>query len=106
MDIVRNVDLYFKQPHSNLDKFLGPTTQWRKKWPQLLNRTGQNICSFFANEFKGQLKRYLGYKVFGEMPMPRKAPIYRLIYASKHERGLEFWDKVTRKELGGQMELF
>ena len=55
---------------------------------------------------KAQLKRQLGYTVFGEMPMPRKGPIYRLIYASKHERGLEFWDKVTRKELGGQMDLF
>jgi hypothetical protein len=32
-------------------------------------------------------------------------PIYRLIFASKSEKGLEFWDKVTQKDRGGQMDL-
>jgi three-Cys-motif partner protein len=106
MDIVRNVDRYFEQPHSNLDKFLGPKTAWREKWPLLMNRSGDNICKLFVDDFKTQLQRHLGYQVFGEKTMQSsKGPIYRLIYASKHERGLEFWDKVTRKALGGQMEM-
>lgn len=107
MDIVRNVDRYFQQPHSNLDKFLGPNSSWREKWPQLMNRTGENICKLFADEYKAQLERHLGYRVFGEKTMQSsRGPIYRLLYASKHERGLEFWNKVTRKELGGQTEMF
>ncbi len=42
-------------------------------------------------------------KVFGEEVIKGKnGPLYRLVFASKHERGLEFWDKITKKELGGQ----
>jgi hypothetical protein len=31
-------------------------------------------------------------------------PIYRLIFALKSEKGLEFWDKVTQKDRGGQLD--
>ncbi|HEV8605559.1 MAG TPA: three-Cys-motif partner protein TcmP [Tepidisphaeraceae bacterium] len=106
MDIVRNVDLYERQPRSKLDEFLGAASKWREKWPQLLNRTGDAVARFFANEYKTQLQQELRYQKFGEKEMrSANGPIYRLIYASKHERGLEFWDKVTGRDRGGQTEM-
>jgi hypothetical protein len=36
----------------------------------------------------------------------REAPLYRLIFASKHERGHGFWKKVIQKDAFGQSKLF
>jgi three-Cys-motif partner protein len=105
MDIVRNVELYEKQQNSNLDLMLGPNCNWREPWSKLLNRTGANICRLFANLYKDQLRTRLGYVTFGERVLPEQGPIYRLIYASKHKKGLEFWDKITKRDQRGQMDL-
>jgi three-Cys-motif partner protein len=106
MDIVRNVDLYEKQSESVLDRMLGPGSSWRERWKDLHNRSAENICRFFADEYKAQLRDRLGYRVFGEKIMrSAKGPLYRIIFASKNPKGLEFWETVTRKERGGQMEL-
>jgi three-Cys-motif partner protein len=36
----------------------------------------------------------------------RNAPLYRLLFASKHPLGHEFWQKVTRRDVYGQSHLF
>jgi three-Cys-motif partner protein len=106
MDLVRNVDLYERQQPSVLDRVMGADSDWRGQWNQLANRTPENICRLFADEFKQQLRRRLGYVVFGEKVISsEKAPLYRLIFASKNEKGLEFWNKITQKDRGGQMNL-
>src|SRR5439155_7411572 len=56
MDIVRNVDLYERQTDSVLDRMLGPKSSWRRDWQQLHNRTPGNICKFFAEEYRTQLR--------------------------------------------------
>lgn len=33
----------------------------------------------------------------------KNIPLYRLIFASKNAKGLEFWNKVTAKDRTGQM---
>jgi three-Cys-motif partner protein len=43
MDIVRNVDMYFGQTNSNLDRMFGAGSNWRQQWGQLANRTPENI---------------------------------------------------------------
>jgi len=97
------IDLYEKQPRSNLDEVLGPDSQWREKWARLLNRRGPAIVRFFADENRLQLEQ-LGYCVFVEKEISSPSgPIYRLIFASKHPLGLEFWDKVTGCDRGGQL---
>ena len=107
MDIVRNVDLYERQPNSVLDRMLGPHSEWRKAWQQLQNRTAENISDFFATEYKERLRRRLGYSVFGDKVIrTQRGPLYRLIFASKNRKGLEFWNKVTKKDRGGQTEMF
>jgi three-Cys-motif partner protein len=106
MDIVRNVDLHERQERSVLDAMLGPDSTWRSQWQQLGNRSAENICKLFADEYKRQLGKHLGYVKFAEKVMESPhGPLYRLIFASKHEKGLEFWEKVTRKDRGGQTEL-
>ena len=105
-DIVRNADLYREQQESNLDLVLGPDSNWRERWDNLVNRTSDKIRRTFAEIYVDQLKK-LHYQRFRQpcISGPRGA-LYRLIYASKHERGLEFWDKVTGKDASGQRHLF
>jgi three-Cys-motif partner protein len=51
-----------------------------------------------------------GDEVTGDEPLMRntkmRAPLYRLIFASKHKIGQEFWDAVTRRDVYGQRRLF
>jgi three-Cys-motif partner protein len=106
MDLVRNVDLYAKQQASALDRMMGPKSEWRDQWKNLHNRSAENICRLFADEYKHQLQDQMGYRVFGEKVMKSpKGPLYRLIFASKNPKGLEFWDKVTRTDRAGQTDL-
>ena len=107
MDIVRNVDLYERQQNSVLDRMMGPESRWRSAWSRLHNRSAENICKLFAHEYRRQLKERLKYRVFGEKVMTSaNGPLYRLIFASKNPLGLEFWDKVTERDQGGQQEMF
>jgi len=105
-DIVRNADLYRQQEESNLDLVLGADSNWRKRWDNLVNRTSNNIRTMFAEIYVEQLKK-LHYRRFGQHCISGpKGALYRLIYTSKHERGLDFWDKVTAKDPSGQRHLF
>jgi len=107
MDIVRNVALYAEQERSNLDLVLGPETQWRDRWNNLPNQNSLNTCQLFEELYRDQLRNQLGYRYFRRKIVgPKKNPLYRMIFATKHERGLDFWDKVTRRDKGGQRELF
>ena len=105
-DIVRNVDQYESRPNSKLDTLLG-SDRWKLQWQNIHNRKSINICDFFATEFEQQLKIELGYKEFRRRRIngPNGA-LYTLIFASKHERGVDFWDKISAKNLDGQGELF
>jgi len=107
-DIVRNVELYDEQGReSNLDQVLGPDSEWRSHWRRLGNQNAENVSKMFAEIYRRQLRDHLGYTRSAEKTMySAKGPLYRLIYASKHERGLEFWDKITKKDVSGQKDLF
>jgi len=104
MDLVRNVDRYVAEQPSTLDRMMGQHSRWRELWAQQINRSADNICQLFVKEYKSQLGNQLGYRVFGEKTMNNaNGPIYRLIFASKNAKGLEFWDKVTQRDRGGQL---
>lgn len=105
-DVVRNVDLYRQQSNSKLDQVLGPDSGWQTMWDKLDNRCRGNIRRMFIEIYKNQLIRRLGYRKFGEETIKDGAtPLYTLIYASKHERGLDFWDKIATKDPSGQLGL-
>lgn len=107
MDLIRNLDQYVANSESTLDRMLGPESGWRQELGSLDDHSGEKLRPAFADIYKRQIARHLGYEGFRERVM--KGPhgaLYRLIYASRHERGLEFWDKITKRDRSGQSELF
>jgi len=106
-DVVRNVEKYSELPESKLDATLGPGSGWREEWAALVNRDGRSVRELFSNIYVRQLKNKLGYKTCATMQIDGPSgPLYRLIYASKHEKGLEFWNKCVKNDIGGQGSLF
>lgn len=106
-DVVRNVDRYEQDCNSKLDRMLGPDSNWRDHWRALQNRDGTNVRKLFGEIMQHQLQRHLGYKLFRELPIDsRRGPMYRLIYASRSEKGVEFWDKATRRTRVGEWKLW
>lgn len=99
MDIVRNVERYSQQVNSNLDLVLGPDSNWRTEWNQMSNQTPTNVAALFADIYKRQLAK-LGYTHCADEVLrnSNKTPIYRVVFASKSERGLDFWNKTVAKE--------
>jgi len=90
-----------------VDRFFGGA-EWRKIYGKERNRRG--IHRKLLDYYKGKL-RQLKYEVrggdeVGYEPLIRnvkkKAPLYRLIFASKDPLGNEFWEQVTRKDVYGQ----
>ncbi|MBC8289798.1 MAG: three-Cys-motif partner protein TcmP [Planctomycetes bacterium] len=108
VDILRNADhLYFDQPDSNLDLVLGQTSDWRNRKQALGSSDGAKLRQLFADIYRDQLQANAGYNFFAEEVISgRTGPLYRLVYATKHERGLDFWEKSVKKELSGQKRLF
>lgn len=99
MDIVRNVELYAKKSDSNLDLVLGPDSNWRIEWRKLSNQTPTNVSALFAKIYKRQLAK-LGYAHTADEVLrnSQQTPIYRVVFASKDARGLDFWNKTVKKE--------
>ncbi|MDA1229808.1 MAG: three-Cys-motif partner protein TcmP [Planctomycetota bacterium] len=100
MDIVRNIAVYAEQSDSKLDRVLGPDSNWRVEWRNLGNQSPTNVARLFIQIFKQQLARHLGYVFTADevLKNTKGDAIYRLVYASKSDRGLDFWNKITMKE--------
>ncbi len=107
VDILRNKDLYFNQEESNLDLVLGRDSNWRQKVSDLNSSDGSKNRRLYADIYKQQLQSHAGYTHFGEEVISGPhGPLYRLVYATKHETGLRFWNQSVRKESGGQTRMF
>lgn len=108
MDAFRNVNLYRGQEKSNLDTFLGEGCDWRAAYGQLPNHGDATaVCQMFEKLLCDQLRSVLGYSVFTTKVMrTHRSPIYRVIYASKSDRGLDFWNKIDKSDPQGQRGLF
>jgi len=106
IDLVRNVDQYEKFTDSKLYDMLGDSKDWLADWQALENRSGLKVREFFSQKYAELIRSRLDYcGVRQEIIQGPSGPLYRLIFASRHERGLEFWDKIVAIELGGQRRL-
>lgn len=98
-----------------IDRFFG-TRDWRSiyvLWHDKPHRTGMH--RELIDHYKDRLQS-LGYQEvkqsdeIGAEPLMRNsrrnAPLYRLIFASKHPLGDEFWQKVTKRDRYGQKRMF
>ena len=124
------MDLIINYPQGGLNRYMGKafdsdeyTTvdlffggmEWRKiyqEWRDKRSRFG--IHRLLMDYYKERLKD-LGYKEalrddeVGDEPLirntKRRAPLYRLLFASKHPLGHDFWNKVTQRNVHGQKRL-
>lgn len=108
VDILRNVDhCYFDQPDSNLDRVLGEGSEWRRRRSEMPSADASQERRLYLDIYKEQLCKHAGYTLFDDKVINGPSgPLYRLVYATKHQRGLDFWNKSLKKELGGQRTLF
>lgn len=107
IDVNRNMDHVYRQnPDSKLDKFLGPDLDWREELPKSTPANSIERRKIFADIYKRQLQRLLGYQFFDEKVMKDGGkPFYRLVYASKSELGLKFWRDALKEDSSGQRDL-
>lgn len=100
LDILRNWHkYYYDNSKSNLDLFLGDDSNWREV---LSNTSPANYIDKLAETFQKQLNK-IGYCYSGKERIPGKGKsLYLLIFASKHKRGLEFWQKISSTKANGQ----
>jgi three-Cys-motif partner protein len=99
---------------TSVDNFFGDR-QWRVIYQEWQTKRNLGIHRQLIDCYKDKL-RGLGYEeVFrddqvGDEPLMRnakkRAPLYRLLFASKHPLGHEFWQRITHRDVYGQARLF
>lgn len=114
--LTRNLEqCYQSEEETAIDRFFGDR-EWRKifePWRVKSNRLGMHRELIDYYKSKLQALRYvevLRDDETGAEPLIRnskkKAPLYRLLFASKHPLGHNFWKSVTRKNVYGQKSFF
>lgn len=103
MNATRNLEHYFlPQEHSKLDRMLGAGADWRLRYAKIVNQTRPNVSRMIVDVYKAQLQGVLNYIYFGEEVIRyRNMPIYRILFATKHELGSRFWNLATKKSRKG-----
>jgi hypothetical protein len=115
MGIRRMMPIAFMENAKTIvDEFFGGI-EWRKVYDKFQRREERFISRVLLDHYKDKLQS-LGYReVFrddeiGDEPLirnaKRNAPLYRLLFASKHPLGHDFWQKVIHRDVYGQTRLF
>lgn len=96
-----------------VDNFFGGE-DWRTIYQDWRVSRGTDLHWRLLDLYKSRLQG-VGYKEVkrddevGDEPLmrnaKRNAPLYRLLFASKHALGNQFWHKVTRRDVHGQLRL-
>jgi three-Cys-motif partner protein len=105
---------YESKGQSILDSFFGDR-EWRKLYESWMTKaTKVGLHRSLIDHYKGKLRNlgytqvFAGSDVVEDEPLmrnTRSAPLYRLLFASKHNRGYEFWLKVIRRDVHGSTRL-
>ena len=113
--LTRNLEKYYESEQETvIDRFFGDR-DWRKVYKgALLKRESVGVHRKLIDYYKAKLGP-LGYIVINDQkhtvnePLIRNtetnAPLYRLIFASKHSLGNKIWNEVTKKNFYGQRNL-
>jgi len=95
-----------------IDKFFGDR-EWRNIYKSSKLGEALGIHRKLIDYYKHKLTilKYVDVKDIEDGAEPvmknsKEAPLYRLIFASKHKRGHDFWNKVIKKDVYGQSKLF
>jgi len=113
--LTRNLDRYCDNGEDTvIDRFFGDRN-WRKVYKDALyKRESIGVHRILIDYYKAKLGK-LKYVVINDQqhtvsePLIRNtdtnAPLYRLIFASKHPLGNKIWNEVTKKNFYGQRNL-
>lgn len=113
--LTRNLDKYFNADEDTvIDRFFGDR-EWRNVYKNALSkRETVGIHRMLIDHYKARLGK-IGYVVINDQQQTvreplirnteRNAPLYRLIFASKHPLGNKIWNDVTKKNYYGQQNL-
>jgi three-Cys-motif partner protein len=108
--LTRNVQQEFERPGGTaIDEFFGDQ-RWREIYETSQMTGGADQHRRFIDYYKSKL-RALGYAENEIVCEPlirneRNAPLYHLLFASKHPLGYKFWREVTNRDMYGQKRLF
>ena len=102
------------EEETSVDAFFG-SREWRVIYREsYVQGKTSGLHRKLIDLYKSRLKD-LGYRQvlaanqIGDEPLirniRRSAPLYRLLFASKHPLGHDFWHKVTRRDIYGQQRL-
>jgi len=101
MDIKRNFKYYLKaKDGSPLDHFLGGSIDWSSL------KTPDDAIELYKNRIHGLGYSTVKYKDIVVHNIQRRVPMYFLFFASKNPTGTNFWNKITKKDESGQLEMF
>jgi three-Cys-motif partner protein len=113
--LTRNLDKYLNMSEDTvIDRFFGDR-EWRNVYKDAsTKRETVGIHRMLIDHYKAKLGK-MGYVVINDQQQTvreplirnteRNAPLYRLIFASKHPLGNKIWNEVTKKNYYGQQNL-
>ena len=98
--------------NTKIDQFFGGR-EWRNIYKSYINKEELFLHRKLIDFYKGKLQNigYIEAKSISDIESEPvivnslEAPLYRLIFASKHNLGQEFWNKITAKDPRGQIRL-
>jgi three-Cys-motif partner protein len=114
--ISRNIRQAFESPNLTvIDQFFG-SSDWRNIYKRYSKKPKlSSIHREFMDFYKSRLAT-LGYQEIkrddetGDEPLmhnaQKKVPLYRLLFASKNELGVKFWQDITKRNVHGQKRFF
>lgn len=106
MDFHRNFERYLSTPDSPPDDMFGPDSGWRQKIRSIRSYDGPTVSQFVLDLLKEQLRRLLGYEYFEVTPLKRGSRVlYHVLFASRHQLGLDFWKKSLAKDRSRQKKI-
>ena len=92
------------QKIESVDRFLGDDT-WRTEYFAAVGDPSRSRTRVLIDTFRQGLSRHLGFTQFGEPEAIRNtggAPMFYVLFASRHPRGLDFWKKASARMRSGQ----
>jgi three-Cys-motif partner protein len=109
MSVRRNLWQWVRSSHCPLDDFMG-AGEWRGALQRFRGAALPRLERTLAAVYKQALQN-IGYTYADTVDeivtirTPRNVPLYKLIFASKHGRGVDFWNKAVAITPAGERKL-
>jgi three-Cys-motif partner protein len=112
MDIIVTFPIGFikrnwKHELNQLDNFLGGDG-YKSAFLAAMRLDSRKASRILLDYYEGRLKD-IGYEYPNDevwIPNTRQVKLYHLVFASKHPRGNDFWEKITKRSPSGQYKLW